>query len=288
VYQQQAQRLRNDRLGFALFVAGCLHLAVILGVGFEGLSRDYHPPQLAVTLAIRSEPAPENATHVAQSAQQGAGEQAEQDLLTSPRPGAPGALDLQQPTPPSLTRPETERRDDPVLTTNAIARDRQNREREEGAQPLPPLDGISPEIERLNRELASLQAEFDQRNQAYARMPKVKRLTSVATRSAVDAAYLHDWRTRVEAVGNQYYPEASIRYGIYGSLRLLVVVRADGSLENIEVLSSSGYALLDEAAIKIVRLAAPFAPFPRELRATTDKLEIIRTWQFRENRLSSK
>ena len=58
-------------------------------------------------------------------------------------------------------------------------------------------------------------------------------------------------------------------------------------LYDIQVLSSSGYAVLDEAAMKIVRLAAPFAPFPAELRATTDKLEIIRTWQFQENRLSS-
>ena len=78
-----------------------------------------------------------------------------------------------------------------------------------------------------------------------------------------------------------------MRYGLYGKLRLLVVIRADGSLQDIRLLSSSGYAVLDEAAIKIVRMAAPYAPFPAELRATTDQLEIIRTWQFQENRLSS-
>ena len=72
-----------------------------------------------------------------------------------------------------------------------------------------------------------------------------------------------------------------------GDLRLLVVIRSDGTLEDIKVLSSSGYAVLDEAAIKIVRMAAPYSPFPAELKATTDKLEIIRTWQFRENQLSS-
>jgi periplasmic protein TonB len=103
----------------------------------------------------------------------------------------------------------------------------------------------------------------------------------------VDAAYLLDWRRRLEAVGNQYYPEASIRYGMYGNLRMLVVIRQDGSLEDIQVLSSSGYAVLDEAAIKIVRMAAPYAPFPPELQATTDKLEIVRTWYFQENQLSS-
>ena len=77
------------------------------------------------------------------------------------------------------------------------------------------------------------------------------------------------------------------RYGLYGSLRLLVTVRKNGSLEEIRVLSTSGYAVLDEAAIKTVRMAAPFAPFPAELAATTDRLEIVRTWHFEQNELSS-
>ena len=68
---------------------------------------------------------------------------------------------------------------------------------------------------------------------------------------------------------------------------MLVVIRSDGTLEDIQILSSSGYAVLDEAAIKIVRMAAPYAPFPPKLKATTDKLEIVRTWHFQENPLSS-
>jgi len=88
-------------------------------------------------------------------------------------------------------------------------------------------------------------------------------------------------------VGNKYYPEASVRYGLYGELRLLVVIHKDGNLEDIRILKSSGYAVLDEAAIKIVRMAAPYSPFPAELAATTDTLEIIRTWQFQENELGS-
>ena len=117
--------------------------------------------------------------------------------------------------------------------------------------------------------------------------PRVRRLTAASAKQSVDAAYLLDWRRRLEAVGNQYYPEASVRYGMYGDLRMLVVIRQDGSLEDIQMLSSSGYAVLDEAAIKIVRMAAPYSPFPPELKATTDKLEIVRTWHFQENQLSS-
>ena len=68
---------------------------------------------------------------------------------------------------------------------------------------------------------------------------------------------------------------------------MLVTVRSSGELEDIRILKSSGYAVLDEAAIRIVRMAAPYAPFPEELRATADKLEILRTWQFEQNALSS-
>ncbi len=112
-------------------------------------------------------------------------------------------------------------------------------------------------------------------------------MTAASAKKSADAAYLLDWQQRLETVGNHYYPQASVRYGIYGSLRMLVVIRRDGSLEDIQILSSSGYAVLDEAAITIVRMAAPYSPFPPELRATADKLEIVRTWHFRENPLSS-
>ena len=112
-------------------------------------------------------------------------------------------------------------------------------------------------------------------------------MTAASAKKSADAAYLLDWQQRLETVGNHYYPQASVRYGIYGSLRMLVVIRQDGSLEDIQILSSSGYAVLDEAAITIVRRAAPYSPFPPELRATADKLEIVRTWHFRENPLSS-
>jgi protein TonB len=110
----------------------------------------------------------------------------------------------------------------------------------------------------------------------------------VSARAAEDAAYLAEWRQRVEEVGNQYYPQASLRYGIFGDLRMLVTVRSDGQLEDVRILESSGFAVLDEAAIRIVRLAAPFPPFPEALAASTDKLEIVRRWQFEQNPLSSR
>jgi len=93
---------------------------------------------------------------------------------------------------------------------------------------------------------------------------------------------------KVERIGNLNYPEEARKLRIYGQLRLLVTVKRDGSLLSVQVLESSGQKVLDDAAKKIVRLSAPFAPFSGELGDTTDELDIIRTWRFEHSdRLSS-
>ncbi len=288
MYYIGADRDPGQRLKTAVVIATVLHAAFIFGVSFDvGESRDY-APQIEVTLAHKpSDSRPQDARHVAQSNQEGSGDEAMENQVTS-APAAP--LSLPTDTSEDL-QPERERdnpvAEDPALTTRSASARllQEDAAREERTDTQ--LLGISPEVDQLTRELASLEAELDEQTRAYSNRPRVKRITSVAARESVDAAYLNDWRLRVEAVGNKYYPEASLRYGIYGSLRLLVVIRYDGTLEDIRVLSSSGYAVLDDAAVKIVRMAAPFAPFPAELRAEADRLEIIRTWQFQENTLSS-
>ncbi|MCB1843054.1 MAG: energy transducer TonB [Halioglobus sp.] len=274
-------RFRNA-LGLALAV----HAALLFGVSFNASQAQYKAPQIEVTLAIsQASTAPDDARHIAVNDQAGSGNLDMLDQMSS-RENLPFTGDAPQQTP----RRQMEERDaryQDALTTAAINQRVVNTDRSERDREQIDLDGISPEVDELNRELASLQAELARQNLNYSRQPRVRRLSAASAKRSVDAAYLLDWRRGLEAVGNQFYPEASVRYGIYGDLRLLVIIRSDGSLEDIEVLSSSGYAVLDEAAIKIVRLAAPYSPFPAELKATTDKLEIVRTWQFRENQLSS-
>ena len=128
-----------------------------------------------------------------------------------------------------------------------------------------------------------MEAKLDQQRQLFANRPRVKRITSLSTAASADAFYLNSWRRKIENIGNLNYPEEARKRKLYGSLRLLVAIEPDGSLRQVELLESSGHKMLDDAAVRIVRQAAPFAPFPDELRATTDLLEIIRTWQFRKN-----
>jgi TonB family protein len=108
-----------------------------------------------------------------------------------------------------------------------------------------------------------------------------KRTVSAAAHENKDADYLNRWQTYVEQFGNDHYPKIALKNNLQGNLRLLVAVNKDGSLYEVSIRQSSGSAVLDEAAIKIVRQSAPFEPLPPEIAKDVDVLEIIRTWQFR-------
>jgi protein TonB len=128
-------------------------------------------------------------------------------------------------------------------------------------------------------EIATLSAEISQSMDAYAKRDK-QRYISAQAKEYRDAAYLDAWRSKIERIGNLNYPEEAKRRGISGSLQLDVAINADGSLNSITLLRPSGSKILDDAAVRIVKLAAPFAQFPDELRSDTDVLHIIRNWEF--------
>lgn len=131
---------------------------------------------------------------------------------------------------------------------------------------------LAAQMEALQREVAALS---DMRSASN------PRLGAVAARRALDADYLLRWRDRVEILGNVLYRRIAAQ-GHSGDVRLAVTVRSDGALMKVSLLRSSGHLQLDAAAIDTVRRAAPFPAFPPALRAQTDRLEIIRTWQFRQ------
>lgn len=122
---------------------------------------------------------------------------------------------------------------------------------------------------------------------AYNDRPREK-FISARTREHAYAAYMDAWRRKVERIGNLNYPEEARRQGLTGELVLDVALGPDGNVRNITLLRSSGTAVLDEAAARIVRLAAPFARFPEHIRNETDVLHITRTWRFERDSLASR
>lgn len=136
-------------------------------------------------------------------------------------------------------------------------------------------------------DAARLEAQLSKNMDAYQKRPK-RKFIGARVREYRFASYVEAWRQKVEKVGNLNYPAAAKENKLYGRLQLTVSIRADGSIEKIELNRSSGYPVLDEAAQRIVYLAAPYAAFPEEVREDTDIIEITRTWTFtREDTLYS-
>ncbi len=128
-------------------------------------------------------------------------------------------------------------------------------------------------------EAMRLEAQIARDMDAYQKIPRRKHIGAQAKEYRF-ARYVEDWRMKVERVGNLNYPEAARRNKLYGSLILTVFIRADGSVEKVEVNKKSGQRILDAAATKIVEMAGPYAPFPDDIRRDTDILSITRTWTF--------
>lgn len=270
----------NDRFVFALFLSIIIHMLFIFGVGFTMPKISAKPTTLDVTLTrYKSDKAPTKADYLAQHNQEGSGTEKEKKLLATTEI-LPYQNDQSNPLPatPQSQQPINTSQKKVVASKNigdtAVAEKTQTQKEATDA----PKGKTSLLAHSL--EMASLSANLDYHQQALSKMPRVRRLTSLSTLSTADAYYLDSWRRKVEMIGNLNYPEEARQKKMYGSLRLLVALRPDGSIEKIELLESSGKKVLDDAAIRIVKMAAPFAPFTPEMRKNIDRIEIIRTWEF--------
>src|SRR5262245_18814781 len=128
-------------------------------------------------------------------------------------------------------------------------------------------------------EIARPEAQIAREWEAYQELPK-RKFIGARTQSAVEAQYLDTWRQRIERVGTANFPEEAKRQGLFGTVMVTVAVRADGTVEKIEIDRSSGSSVLDSAVERIVALAGPFKPFPDPLRKQADILHITRNWSF--------
>lgn len=279
----------HDRLGFAFCVALALHAAFILGVSFNRELRAAASSKLEITLAqYKSEQAPEEADYLAQNNQQGSGTLEEKAMLTAKEVADYHDTRIREVAHEQRAQTKAQSAMENLLTTTANSK-RSSMTLEQSELLDQSNDTASDEmtVEQRSQEIASLEAKLDIQEFAYAKRPRIRRLTSVATKQADDAQYLHDWRTKVEAIGNQHYPSRAKQLQLFGDLRMVVSLLPSGDVYQVKILKSSGHKILDQAALKIVHLAAPYDPFPAKMQREVDVLEIIRTWRFHKDRLSS-
>lgn len=280
----------QDRLGASLLLAAALHAIVILGVGFEAHQTKQPPMErtLEVTLVhSRDDNEPEKADFLAQANQRGGGNVTEKVRPASPYPNP-------RPTPEKGTAARTQEAAAPAPKQQSprtvLSTERPSSRKAPVVDDAPTPDTELPRADQLmerSLEIARLSAEIRRSQEAYAQMPRHDYVTA-NTREHVTAAYEEAWRLKVERVGNLNYPDEAKRGRLAGTLLLDVAIRADGTLHSTKVVRSSGVQVLDDAAVRIVQMAAPFAPFPETLREKTDILHIIRAWQFEtDNSLST-
>ncbi len=277
----------TDRFSFTLFLAICFHMLVILGIGFVAPQ----PPEtehrvLNVVLATsQSKDAPEKADFIGQANQQGGGEKLVQESSSSAISPLPSQIIAPVPT-------HVEQKDSVEVAEKSLLLSASSVKKIVQAKPepqekkqdhLPPTQSTSLRAQAI----ASLQADLDNARQAESKR-KRRRTVSAAIHQTSDALYLNTWQRKIERIGNLNYPAKARLEKIHGSLKMKIGINQDGSLEHVELLASSGFKILDDAAIRIVYLAAPYSPLPPEIRRDTDILEIIRVWQFLPgNRLST-
>lgn len=273
----------GDRLGLTVAFAVLAHAVLALGITFRsGLldPKENDLPTLDVILVQKKSPeAPEKADFLAQAQQQGGGQSDEAKRPTAPTTGPalkrnPGVAPAPSPAAAPEPVPETPTR---VLTTRDSDRETPQAppREEEPKRELPK----AAELLRQADEIARLEAELGKDMQAYSRRTRHKYI-SASTQEYLYASYMQAWVDKVERIGNLNYPDEARRRGLSGELVLDVGIAVNGKVTTITVLDSSGVRVLDEAAKRIVRLAAPFAPLPPDIREKTDVLHITRTWQF--------
>jgi len=280
---------RPDRLPPMLFLAALVHGILIIGITFNAVLSDNAREAISLEVTIVADPErsiadPENADYLAQASQEGSGNTREQV-----RPSALPENDMPFDNPGEVDG--TRLLD---AQTEELAADQRLTSRSEGDPAVAERPREKPETEAATalamESGAELTLPLPQENEAnlaiYDDNPR-QLVTSVDTRESVVASYLDRWKRKIESMGVKYFPEEAVLRGHTGSPTLEVTINASGQLHEVIVRRSSGSPVLDQAALTILRRAAPFDPFPEAIRVDYDQLRFAYKWEFREIEVSS-
>lgn len=270
----------SDRLWAMLIASFVVHLVLVFGVRFtlpEPKIAPSSPHSIDVVLVnAKSAARPSHAEVYAQANLEGGGESEADHRAKSPLP----VLEERKETaavPQKQQRVQELEEQTRKLASQIKAADKAESQSSRKSTPSPRLSAA--DLIQSSFDAAHLRAQIDKDMDSYNKRPRKVSLGATA-KEYVLARYLEDWRMKVEKVGNLNYPEEAKRQKLYGTLMVTVEINADGSVRNVELNRSSGQKLLDEAALRIVKLAAPYAPFSEDIRRNYDVVSITRTWAF--------
>jgi len=268
----------GEKVGVTFLFSLIFHGVLVLGLTFAYEKPAPSLPALDVILVqSASGQKPTNADFLAQANNTGGGDSERalrpSALVSSPVNKADAGI-APRPTRASAPRPSPPTERELLATQKSDFSVRT--EHETPDQPPLPQPTLH-DMLQTKLEMAKLATEIQRESQAYAKRPH-KKYISANTKEYAYAAYMSAWVARVERIGNLNYPDDARRGHVHGDLVLTVALNRDGAIRSVDVIHSSGHKVLDDAAIRIVRLAAPFPPIPKD--EGIDELYITRTWQF--------
>ncbi|HSS26432.1 MAG TPA: energy transducer TonB [Usitatibacter sp.] len=265
----------------ALIASIAIHACAIVGIGFRMIKSGWDAPHNVMDVVLvnsKSANRPDKADTLAQANLEGGGNTDQKMRAKSPFP----AVDPREPS-PELRAAESRMKqlesEAKQLMTTIKSQASVSQGDVAAAKPSARSDAEARDLIDKSLEIQRLEAQIAREHLAYQQRPK-RKFIGARTQEYRFAKYVDDFRARIERVGTLNYPQEARARKIYASLQLTVAIKADGEVESVEINRSSGYKFLDQAAIRIVRLASPFAPFPANIRADTDILHITRTWTF--------
>lgn len=278
---------QSDRMSMMLFFAIAIHAIIILGVSFDLMdSNNDIITTMEVTLVNqRSTEAPEDADYLANENQLAGGTQQDKSQPSSPfsndvpsqeKGFAPDSRRAVSPPPLKQTEKQTE-----VMQVESSSQKIASEETKDKMPVTTKSVNVAQLFER-SQQIAKLSAEINKLQEAFQQTPKHSWVHGANAKKYRFASYMDAWKNKVERVGNLNYPEVVARQNINGSLLLDVAINPDGSIYSARVTRSSGYRELDQAALRIVNMAAPFPPLTKEILKDTDILHIPRVWRFQQ------
>jgi len=286
---------QNYQFRYMLALALVLHGLLIFGITVGGATRASAPYDNTMEVVISVQPnshAPEESDFRAAHNQLASGSSESQEELTTTQQAMLSAEQVNQTDPLVLASARSRAVDENlyrIITTSSNTQWQiayQKNKTQENADTDNSFEHQS--LADLSLAIASLEARLAESLQPESRKPRTLRVTSTSALASDNADYVRRWRDRVEDIGNLYYPQSARDMKLYGDVRLLVTILGSGIVEKISILSSSGEIILDKAAIESIQLASPFEPFPPSLAAQYERIEVIRTWQFRKDRLTAR
>lgn len=275
----------SDRLGLTIFFAVVFHSLVILGISFSQPDKEKPPeklPGLEVTLVqSMTDKEVKNADFLAQEVQEGGGKDKEAERASSPvdpivATGQAGEITEMV---AQLFVPESSKKSDKEILTAEEAEAKIQSETNTKDIDTQQDNASKAQLLTINNEIARQSAEIDRLRQKYKDRGRTK-VIAAATAKYEYAEYEEHFRSTIERIGTLRFPEEAKRRKLSGDVRVSVTIAKDGSLVDVKVIKFSGKQILDDAAVRFVKMAAPFKPFDEKIAAETDNLVIIRTFQF--------